>query len=67
MDEKPNFKRTSILGGSEMKRSDSELGFLEFLASEEGRKVLHRDEIFGGSESRHAVFALENQVVTNLN
>ncbi|KAI3453950.1 hypothetical protein Pfo_010613 [Paulownia fortunei] len=54
------FKNSSLFGCSDMKRSPSELALHELFASEGDKKVHHKAAIFGGSESYHAFFAMEN-------
>ncbi|XP_051130063.1 basic leucine zipper 9-like [Andrographis paniculata] len=63
MDGRSNSRSSSILGCGGMKRSDSDLVFDEFLASEEDTKVHHGAQIFGASEPRHELFELENQEI----
>ncbi|KAL7112000.1 hypothetical protein ACP275_05G125200 [Erythranthe tilingii] len=61
------FKNSSIFGcgggggGGDMKRSPSELALQELFASEDDRKIHHKADIFGGSDSyNHSFFAVEN-------
>ncbi|PIN23852.1 hypothetical protein CDL12_03420 [Handroanthus impetiginosus] len=54
------FKNGSLFGYSDMKRSPSEMALEEYCASEDGKKNHKKTEIFGGSESYHGFFAVEN-------
>ncbi|KAH6790955.1 hypothetical protein C2S53_009433 [Perilla frutescens var. hirtella] len=57
MDNKKTIlKNSSIYGGSDMKKSQSELALQELFASEDDRKIHN----FDASESYHAFFAMEH-------